>query len=135
MNPASTPSQSQSHGTPEDAQRQGMDKVADARTDAAGRGAGLPAQAPQTQREPTDSPFTPKEASIKSRLRLPHERDEDADMTGGGSGRSSPQVRQAAKDVAAGRQDTSRAAETDQAYHRLHPAQADPPPARPDPAD
>lgn len=125
MNPRSTPEHSRSTGTPEDAQKRNMDKVADPQTDRAGRGTGLPAREPQLDREPTDSPLTPKEASIKSSIRLPHERDEDVAMTGSdGGGAPSPQVRQAAEDLAAGRKDTSRANETDQAYHRLHESEA-----------
>lgn len=121
MNPNSTPAQSRTTLTPEDAQRRAMDKTADPRSDAAGRGAGLPARAAQTERRPTDSPFTPKEASIKSSMRLPHERDEDTAMTGAQDGEGpSPKIAQAAEDLAAGRKDTSRANETDQAYHRLH---------------
>jgi len=133
MNPNSTPAQSPGARSPDEAQRHAMDKAAQARSDAAGRGAGLPARAPQLERKPTDSPFTPKEASLKSSMRLPHERDESAAMTGSdGSGRPSPRMATAAEDLAAGRKDTSRANETDQAYHRLHesPAQG-PAPAKP----
>lgn len=95
-----------------------MDKVANPHTDAAGRGAGLPAAAAQTERTPTHSPFTPKEASIKSSIRLPHERDEDAAITP--EAQDGPPLTQAARDVERDLKDTSRASETDQAYHRLH---------------
>ena len=45
---------------------------------------------------------------------MPHERDETAGMTGGVP---SERVRQAARDLADGRRDTSRATESDRAYH------------------
>ena len=121
----STPAESRTTGTPDQAQREGMDKVADPAQDAAGRGAGLPAQPAQTERTPTDSPFTPKEASIKSSIRLPHERDEDADITNETDTEPGP-LKQAARDLEHGLKDTSRANETDQAYHRLHKS-AEPP--------
>ncbi len=127
MNPNATPPQSRRSRSPEEHQRQAMDKVADPRSDAAGRAGGLPARAPQLDRTPTDSPLTPKEASIKSSLRLPHERDEDTAMTGrDGSGQASERIAQAAEDLAAGRKDTSRANETDQTYHRLHESEPGP---------
>ena len=45
---------------------------------------------------------------------MPHDRDETAGMT---DGVPSERVQQAARDLAAGRSDTSRAAESDRAYH------------------
>lgn len=97
-----------------------MHKAADPRSDAAGRGAGLLPRAPERDHRPMDEPRTPQQASVKDSMRLPHERDEDTAMTGSdGSGQASPRVAQAAEDLAAGRKDTSRANETDQAYHRL----------------
>ena len=133
MNPNATPEQSRSTHTQDEVQGRGMDKVADARTDAAARGGGLQARGSQTEREPTDSPSTPKEASIKSSIRLPHERDEDVDMTGAldASGQASPQVQQTARDLAQGLRDTSRAVESDQTYHRLHESEAPPVPPPP----
>ena len=118
MNPNSTPAQSQRSTAPGTDQREHMAKVTEPQTDAAGRSAGLPAQAPQLDRTPTDSPHTPKEASIQSSLRLPHERDQDTAMTDEAQGQPAP-LAQAAADLAAGRKDTSRARESDAAYHRL----------------
>ena len=121
MNPSATPDHTRSTTRPEDFQRRHMDKVADAHTDAAGRSAGIPAEPAQLDRTPTDSPWTPKEASIKSSIRLPHERDEDTDMTEAATGQPPPaHMHLARQDLQQGRQDTSRARETDQAYHRLH---------------
>lgn len=136
MNPNSTPQQSRSAGspdTPNETQRRGMDKVADPKTDAAGRGTGLPAQAPHQELTPTDSPWTPKEASIQSSMRLPHERDEDTPMTdaGGSHAQVSPQIHHALEDLAAGHKDTSRSNEMDQAYHRLHESSAGAPSPQP----
>jgi hypothetical protein len=56
---------------------------------------------------------TPDEASD---AKLPHERDQSVDMTGGTPSR---QVQQAHRDVSRGLQDTSRAQETDRAYRKL----------------
>ena len=47
---------------------------------------------------------------------LPHERDEDTSMT---HPEVAARIHQAAKDLERGLKDTSRANETDQAYHRL----------------
>ena len=47
---------------------------------------------------------------------MPHERDEDAGMTGGVP---SPQVQQGHRDLQRGVEDTSRAPEADQAYKQL----------------
>jgi hypothetical protein len=61
--------------------------------------------------------MTAKDESRKSRIRLPHEHDQDAAMT---PPTVDPGMAQAAQDLAHGLKDTSRAAETDQTYHRLH---------------
>jgi hypothetical protein len=51
-----------------------------------------------------------------SDAKLPHERDQSVDMTGGTPSR---EVQQAHRDVSRGLQDTSRAQETDRAYKKL----------------
>ncbi len=87
-----------------------------------GRSAGLPAQPAQPaklERQATDSPHPPEEASVQSSLRLPHEREPDTAMTDEDKDRPAP-LGPAAADLAAGRQDTSCARESDTAYHRLH---------------
>lgn len=97
-----------------------FDKVADPRTDRAGRGAGQPAQRPQTEREPTREPQTGKNESIKQSHDLPHDRDETASATEGQpNGRPSPEITQAAEDIAGGLKDTSRAPEMDRSYKKM----------------
>lgn len=109
MSPPSTPEPRRSAGPREQAQRRP--------TDAAGRGTGLPVRHAQAERQATGEPLTAKDASLKSSIRLPHERDEDAAMT---NHAVQPRMRQAAQDLERGLKDTSRAPESDQAYHRLH---------------
>lgn len=109
------------HSSPNQAQRRQTDKRAAPRQDTAGRGAGLPARDAQTERTATGDPLSAKEASAKSNLRLPHERDEDASMT---NPAVQPRIHQAAKDLERGLKDTSRSTETDQTYHRLREGMA-----------
>jgi hypothetical protein len=95
-------------------------KEADPAADRAGRGAGQPAQSPQTDRLPTEDPQTGKNESIKQSLALPHDRDESTDMTGGQANpRHDPEIEQAARDLAAGLKDTSRAPEMDRSYKKM----------------
>jgi hypothetical protein len=79
-------------------------------------GKGMPARSPQAQEDRNDRPETQKDASAETSLELPHERDEDSDIT---SGQSSPLIEQARQDQARGLQDTSKAAETDRTYNKL----------------
>jgi hypothetical protein len=82
-------------------------------------GKGMPAkgppaqnpQAPQVGKQPDA-----RDGSAQDKLELPRDRDEARDMT---SSQTDPLIKQAAKDVKEGRQDTSKAQETDQTYKRL----------------
>ncbi len=65
---------------------------------------------------------------------MPHERDESADSQAPGSPSAhspDPLGRVAHADQVSGRTDTSRAPETDAAYHRLREAPAEGPPPKP----
>jgi hypothetical protein len=82
---------------------------------AAPRG-GLPAKSPRPQADQTNRARTPEDAAVETSLELPHERDEAADMT---ANVPDPQIEQAAKDVAQGLSDTSKATELDATYRKL----------------
>ena len=58
----------------------------------------------------------PKDGSAQDKLELPSDRDQALDMT---RSQPDPRIEQAAKDIKEGRKDTSKAAETDQAYKKL----------------
>ena len=81
-------------------------------------GKGLPAQDPQPQPQKPMPGRQPdlKDTSAEQSLKLPSDRDEATDMT---SGKVDPLIRQAAKDIENGLQDTSKALETDQTYKKL----------------
>lgn len=77
---------------------------------------GLPAKSPRPQSGQTHHQATPKDASVESSLELPHERDQATDMT---ADAPDPKIKQAAKDVAKGMSDTSKAPELDATYRKL----------------
>lgn len=79
-------------------------------------GKGMPAKTQQAQQPMVGRQPAPKDGSDQNTLELPSDRDQAQDMT---SGQTSPRIAQAARDVKAGRQDTSKAAETDQTYRKL----------------
>ncbi len=96
-----------------------QDKM-DPQQDRSGTGAGQPAQPPQTDRQPTREPQTGKNESIKQSHGLPHDRDESVAMTGTAADeRPDPQIAQAARDIAGGLKDTSRAPEMDRSYKKM----------------
>ena len=78
-------------------------------------GKGEPSKTPLGQGPQVDKKQTLKDESVKSSLELPHDRDQARDMT---HPQPDPVIEQAAKDVASGKQDTSRALETDRAYKK-----------------
>jgi hypothetical protein len=86
----------------------------DTQTPSAGKG--MPQKTPQPGRERPGKHEAPSDASAEASLELPHERDQSEDMT---SDRQSPKVQQADRDLKAGRQDTSKAAEMDHTYRKL----------------
>lgn len=71
-----------------------------------------PKNDPKTAPLPSVDPLTP----VPSEPALPHERDQSTDMTGGVQ---SEVVQQAARDLARGLEDTTRAPEADRAYKKL----------------
>ena len=79
-------------------------------------GKGQPAQDPQPQKPMPGRQPDLKDTSAKQSLKLPSDRDEATDMT---SDKVDPLIRQAAKDIENGLQDTSKALETNQAYKKL----------------
>lgn len=79
-------------------------------------GKGMPAKNPQAQAPMVGRQPDLKDGSAQDKLELPSDRDQASDMT---SGQTSPLIEQAAKDLKAGRQDTSKAVEMDQAYKKL----------------
>lgn len=98
-----------------DAERSGQGDVR-SKGEQAATSQGLPAKSPRPQSDQTDHPRTPEDASIESSLELPHERDQATDMT---ADAPDPQIEQAAKDVAKGLTDTSKAPELDATYRKL----------------
>lgn len=86
-----------------------QDKM-DPHQDRSGRGAG----------QPTGEPQTGRNESIKQSLALPSDRDESVAMTGSESNEHpDPQIEQAARDLAHGLKDTSRAPEMDRTYKKM----------------
>lgn len=87
-----------------------------ARVAQVGTSQGMPAKSPRSQSDQTHHQATPKDASVESSLELPHERDQATDMT---ADAPDPKIKQAAKDVAKGMSDTSKAPELDATYRKL----------------
>lgn len=72
------------------------------------------------ERQPTHEPQTGKNESIQQSHPLPHDRDETASAsTDQPDGRPSPEIEQAARDIARGLKDTSRAPEMDRSYKKM----------------
>ena len=81
-----------------------------------GGGKGKPATEPQPQKPQTGRQPDFKDGSAESSLELPSDRDQAADMTGG---QIDPVIKQAAKDLKKGLEDTSKAIEADRTYKKL----------------
>lgn len=79
-------------------------------------GKGMPAREQRDQPNLTGRQISQSDAATETHLELPRDRDEAVDMT---SRQPDPAVQQAARDLQQGRQDTSKAAETDRAYEKL----------------
>lgn len=98
--------------SPENSRTQKMESKSEVGT----AGKGMPAQTPPAgggQLGTTED--EPRDASGKSNMGLPHERDQWTDMT---DGHPDPKMEQAKEDVDDGLKDTSKAAETDQTYDK-----------------
>ena len=79
-------------------------------------GKGKPAKTPMDQRSQPGQQQDFRDESVKTSLELPHDRDQAQDMT---SPQPDPLIEQAAKDIANGLKDTSKALETDRTYKKL----------------
>ncbi len=75
-----------------------------------------PPSNPPAQRARVGKPPTPRDAADEAQLKMPNERDESVAMT---ADAPDPVIEQAAVDVERGLQDTSKAAELNQAYKKL----------------
>lgn len=78
-------------------------------------GKGMPSKTPQDNGTRVGKAPTQRDASVESSLAMPHERDQSTDMT---PATPDPKIRQAERDVNSGKQDTSKALETDRAYQK-----------------
>ena len=75
-------------------------------------------KSPPKQRPRVGTPPTPGDVATEQQLKTPSERDESVSMT---SDVPDPMIAQAAIDVAEGRQDTSRAQESNRTYKKMKP--------------
>lgn len=78
----------------------------------------MPAKNQQPQRSLPDQHESLKDDSVKDKLELPSDRDQAVDMTGG---QNSALIEQAAQDIDAGMEDTSKAPEMDRTYKKQKP--------------
>ena len=94
------------------------DKRADAiqPTDTRHAGKGMPDKTPQDAGPQVGKPVTPGDASAEASLAMPHERDQQTDMT---RDKPASEIRQASRDLKNGVKDTSKGPEMDQAYKKL----------------
>ena len=76
----------------------------------------MPAKDPLPQKSMPGRQTDSSDGSAEQSLELPCDRDETTDMTGN---QVDPHIRQAAKDLENGLQDTSEALETDRVYKKL----------------
>ena len=79
-------------------------------------GKGMPNREVRPDRARVGSAKTPHDAAVETSLSLPHERDQDTDMT---EAKPDPVTVQAQRDVSRGLQDTSKSPEMDSAYKKL----------------
>lgn len=82
-------------------------------TETLNAGKGMPARNAKPDPERAGKPPTAHDASVEFSLATPNERDQSTDMT---PDVPDPKIQQAAVDVACGREDTSKATETNRAY-------------------
>lgn len=79
-------------------------------------GKGINTRKPREQNTGPGHASSMKEGAIETSLELPHERDEDKDMT---NGQPSVKIQKAKEDVDNGLKDTSKAAELDKTYEKF----------------
>lgn len=80
-------------------------------------GKGIPARTPQPQSPQTDKHPSLSDHADEASLQMPHERDQNTDMTS--DAQPEPRIQQAGQDLEQGRKDTSKAVEMDKAYKKL----------------
>lgn len=80
-------------------------------------GKGMPTKTPQAGREQESVQLehTQRDVSDEASLAMPHERDQNTDMT---SDKPNPAIKQAKKDIDSGKQDTSKQPEMNTAYQK-----------------
>ena len=84
-------------------------------TDTRTTGKGMPDKAPRDGDARVGRAQTARDASDEASLSLPHERDQETDMT---NARPAPEMKQAKSDVDHGLQDTSKQPEMNAAYKK-----------------
>lgn len=88
--------------------------VADADSRASGKG--MPDKTPQNAGPQVGKQHAPEDASAEASLAMPHERDQETDMT---PEKPATEIKQAARDLKNGLKDTSKSTEMDQTYEKL----------------
>lgn len=78
-------------------------------------GKGMPDKAPQADRERPGQQTTPSDASAEASLQMPHERDQNTDMT---DDKPRGEIKQASADLKSGKQDTSKQPEMNATYQK-----------------
>ena len=86
------------------------------RTDTQRTGKGMLDKTPQDGGPQAGQPITPADASTEASLAMPHERDQQTDMT---PEKPAAEMKQASRDLQNGLKDTSKGAEMDQTYDKL----------------
>lgn len=86
------------------------------RTDTQQAGKGMLDRTPQDGRPQAGRQITPGDASTEASLAMPHERDQQTDMT---PEKPAAEMKQASRDLKNGLKDTSKGTEMDQTYQKL----------------
>ena len=86
-------------------------------SDPSAAGKGIPARTPEPQGPQAGKHPSPSDHADEASLQMPHERDQNTDMTG--DAKPEPRIEQAGQDIEQGRKDTSKAVEMDKAYKKL----------------
>lgn len=82
-------------------------------------GKGMPDKTPQNGRAQAGQQITSGDASTEASLAMPHERDQQTDMT---PEKPAAEMKQASRDLKNGLKDTSKGTEMDQTYQKLRAA-------------
>jgi hypothetical protein len=102
--------------TPENSPENSRTEKIESKSETGTSGKGMPAQTPPAGGgQLGTSENEPRDASGKSNMSLPHERDQWTDMT---PDQPDPMIEQASRDLKNGLKDTSKANETDRTYEK-----------------